>query len=365
MLKVIFYIVWFMNIICVITNCKSKILNIVSFLTLMFVFGGNTANADYAIYEREYYLIGGTFENGYELLTQMTLSIGLTYNQFLFLTGIVMYGIVFYVYSKYSKNYAVFYTIYFSVFLFYDIIQMRNYMCMVFLMLACNCLVANKRVKAFLIILIAAQFQMLAYIYLPLVFLDLEKKQTKRVYEIAVVLIFAACILIFINGNEIPFLDSIFSAVVGGDDSIKMYYLSNKVRLGFLLSFALQFMNVGLVYFANLIARKVDGLEDHKRKFLNVCFSINLYGFIAFPMVMINHNFYRIFRNLCVLDMIAAAIIFDVFARNGRYKLTGKNMKFVGYMICYCIVWAVGIMYKYSDFTQINTILTNNMFFRR
>ena len=361
MLEIIFYTVWILNILSVIFKIKSKILDVVSFFILIIIFGGNTMNSDYIIYEREYYIYNSEFEMGYEIISQIALRVGLNYNQFLFAIGIICYSIVLKIFTKYSSFYAVFYTIYFSVFMFYDIIQVRNFICMTFLVVALDLLIERKRLLSFAMILLAAQFQIIAYIYIPLCILDIHKKRTKYFYRNCVLLIFLFCVFIFIKGNNVPLLKQLITYMMG-EDSSKLYYLGNKVNYGFLVSYFLQFLNVILVYLCKQISKGKENLSKYKINFIECCCTINLYGFIAFPLVMVNHNFYRIFRNFCVFDIIIVGILFDGFGKEKKYKLSEKDISLLGYIFIFCILWRFLIMYKYSDFTQIETILNNNMF---
>ena len=50
------------------------------------------------------------------------------------------------------------------------------------------------------------------------------------------------------------------------------------------------------------------------------------------------------------------------FGKEKKYKLSEKDISLLGYIFIFCILWRFLIMYKYSDFTQIETILNNNMF---
>lgn len=363
MLEILFYSIWGCNIICCLKRVNSKIINIITFLLIIILFAGNTYNNDFYAYANAYeynYRID-EFEIGFRSLMIIFKSIGLTYNQFLLIIAIVGYGLIYKTVFKYTKNISTFIALYFAILFFYDINQIRNFLACSLLFYAITKLIEKKYALYIGIVVLASTIHSMFIIYVILVFIDWFLKKNKMNYRVYVTSILAFCILIFVNGNRIPGLNYVVKNIIGQESS-KWYYFSGQVHLGFLVSYILQFANMYLVSVSRKNVLKNYGIDNKYSRIMDICYWCCIFGFVSFPLLMIDHNFYRIFRNLNYLVYLATSISIFSFRVQGKGKYTKKNISNYVFLIIYSIVWFICMIYKYRTVSQIDLILHNNMF---
>ena len=280
-----------------------------------------------------------------------------SYNFFILIITLICYGILFYIWYKFQVSLHVFFALYFPILIFYDINQVRNFIMATLLTLAIVQLLREKKMSFFLIIVVASTIQSLALVYLVL--LLFSRKTWKRKVE-AVTILFLAIglsIVVFLNNKEIPFLYDIFTLIFGEQSDKLMYFKNNNMGWGFLLMYLMQMVSV----FALLISIKNLKRNHSSPQIINFSEGIltfNSIGFLAFPILMINLTFYRIFRNFSFVNYIVIAFTISSFQNKN------KNLKYLFYIaiiFLYSLIWKYGIIIKYGGESQVDIILKNNI----
>lgn len=366
MLSILFYIIWIANIIFCILRKRSKILTLISIIFTILLFAGNTGNGDYLIYYREYNLNGmESFQLGFSMLAKICLFFHLSYNGFLLVVCLICYGLVFRYLKEYTMNFSCFFSLYFTILIFYDINQVRNFIVACILTIAIIKLSKGRKKEYLFLIILACFFHVIAIIYIPFVLINPENTSFPYLYKLLLVLVLGFCLIIFFNGNEIPlltkFLKSFFEDT-GLED--KTVYFMKKMRFGFLLTFTMDFFNIMLVSISKKIMKNNNYFcKNKKYEFLtNTVYAFNLLTICSFPLQMINHNFYRIFRNLNIINYFIASMTIDSFTYKNKDLYTRAYFMYILILFLYSIFWMVSIMYKYqAGNTQILMILHNNV----
>jgi hypothetical protein len=122
-------------------------------------------------YDSGYYSIHG--EYGYLILNFLVKTLGLGYNSVFFLMALITSSCVFYAYKKYCNYYILAVLIYYTRFFFIrDMGQIRQGAACAILLLAIKH-IYEKNIKSFLlIVLIAGSFHSVAYVFIPIYFLN-------------------------------------------------------------------------------------------------------------------------------------------------------------------------------------------------
>jgi hypothetical protein len=245
---------------------------------------------------------------------------------------ILLYGLVI---KRYSYNYNYVLLLYLLYPMIIDSEHFRNFIAMTILLIAIKFL--EKRnfknsLKFLMLIFISASFHtvFLAYVFLLLLNVKNRKLLIRMVVSATIVL----TIITIINNNNIPFLDSLISIL---EYEKLVRYLSSKTNLGYLMPILLHVINIFLLFWSKrILLRKKDvpksmtyikskelnkGYYD-ETSFVDLIMWINIVGIIFFPLFIMNLQFYRLIRNLLILNYIVYSII--------SYKLKPKSLyKFI------------------------------------
>ena len=359
-MKSIYFSILLINAILAILNKKSKIIIGFSWLYTVVLFAGNTMNGDYIPYLKPYLSHDlSEFEIGYRAIGTIFSNAGIPYNFFVLFIVLVGYLILGSVWIKSKLNMHVFFALYYPILVFYDINQVRNFVLAVLLTSAIINLLNGKKIKYILEIILASTMQSLALVYMPLV--GMGKSINKRRKKIYIIIYFAIIIslLVFINGKKIPLLYDAFEIYFGKNSEKLRYFKADNMKWGFLLTYVLQIVNVGLMTLStnNL---KINRVSQEKYLFAKSIEQINYFGFLVFPLLLINLTFYRVFRNFSFLNYMVIAITIDSFYSSKKQKKQ-RYYIYLGAVLLYCIIWKYGIIIKYGGESQINMILNNNI----
>ncbi len=368
MLYYLYYSIWGLNGILAILNKKSKVIALFTAIFCWILMWGNTMNPDYygylIKYQNQATLIKS--EVGYSLLLKVGKILGLDYNTFLLCITLICFLIVFYTISKVTNNLNCFFALYFGFALSYDIVQIRNFIAMSIFIYAIPCLINNEKIKYILLILAAATIHTTALFYLLLVFIKVKPRRNSNLsYKISASIIWFLCVIIFLNGNKIPFLNY-YLEILTGDKRVD-YYLSSSTHLGFLITFGLQAINFGLVYISKqIIQYNYNNVEDNKLKtilkFVDLIYIVNIVGFFAYPLCMIDGTFYRLFRNFNILNFVLFSATIDSYRIHPKNNARISKIMFITIIVAGMALWYAREM---NDLTFIlHPILENNLLFK-
>lgn len=359
--------VWLLNIICVIRKKKSYIVEALTCLFVIILFCGNTSNGDYLAYSRRYYAGGlGDYEFGFSIVGNLCNSLGISYDWFKSLIYIPCLIALYVLCNRYIGELHGFILLYFSILIFYDIVQIRNFVAAVMLLIGISCLIDGKKTRYLIVILVAISFQSVALIYLPLVFVD-PKRVSQIKYGLVIAFVsMSLSIVVLLNGKQIPFLGEVLELITGSTE--KLFYLTTRINWGFLIPWGLHFLNIVLVlYSENLLRNGRIVLLEHQEKVLYWSKTTMYIGLLIFPFILVNLTFDRVYRNFNYLYYILAAITMkeirvSVYRDNRRWRI--KELLYFLFIIVYGLVWHYGTLYRYGTYpTEIQLILENNFFF--
>ncbi len=198
--------VFFINLlisVAIISICffkrNSKVMFVIAFLWMWFLFSFNYGNADYEMYRGLY---EGTvirdIEPGTRILMDFFNSLGFSYHGFLCVFGAIGLGLIAYTIYKRSKNISFVAALYLIFPFVLDAIQIRNFIAMALIIFGINFLITQKRLwwlKYAVINLIAVSFHSFALVcfaFIPLAFMN-----RKKIWLVTSILfIFESCLII-------------------------------------------------------------------------------------------------------------------------------------------------------------------------
>lgn len=355
-------------------HCK-----MIAFLTFLFfwtLFWGNTDNPDLMNYMYQYNNVLNTSsvntEIGYYFITKCFARLGFSYQWYIAIVTLICYGIIFNTIKNYTQNYNYVFLFYIIHLFIFDIIQIRNFMMMSILIFAVKYLVRNTtkdRIIYLLLICISATIHKTGIIY-SLAVLIKPSDSNKVIKNIAISSVILS-IITYINDGKIPILSNYLMSTFDG--VVQSTYLDVYVPVKYILCLILlQFVNFGILLLSKSIIHRIyDGfceenyklfehyhdklsILENKCKFVDVVFWMNVLAFAFIPLYMESINFYRLMRNLNLLNFIVMSIVSDYLKVNDI-----KKIKFNIIALLSVILWFI---YDLSlSFSHFQRIFENNL----
>lgn len=232
--------------------------------------------------------------------------------------------------KMWSSNVAILIVAYMATTFFMDGIQMRNFMALPFLYCGFCFLFSNLRYKKTLfalMILLAATIHSSFLGYLLFIVIPTESKYEKGRQRIIVVLSVLLCLLFYFGRSYLSYLNMFVSSV---DEDRAFSYNANNTNYGPFIPFFIQLFSVYML--SSFSKCKVIDSCDNKRihegsEVLRYCTWINILGLLFVPFSFIQLTFYRLVRNLLLLNV-------------GAYTLVYKcKIKFSIFILAYIALW--------------------------
>lgn len=366
MLTAIYVVTLTINVIFVFLNRNSNIVTALSTVVIGLIMAGNTQNPDSIAYmnmfsSRRFSL---TYEWGFKELTSLISSMGVSYNSYLLIIIVLCLALFFICYRKYIESWHFIIVGYMTFLMFYDTTQIRYFIAGSFVIVGISFLALKKRIAYAIMVVAGSLFHRSAILFLCYLFIKPGKSFSKKSVRWFLGIIVLLCVITFLNGNQIPFINTVVNMFLG--ESEKSVYFTTTTRLGFLYSFLCQFLNIYTAGISNNIIKKYD--KDQKHKDLSeVIYLITCVSCFALPLVMMNTNFTRYLRINNILILMLATIVFQVKKKETeKVKLVGFFNRIVTnfgafYVLVFLniITW---VLIK-GDSEMIDMILNNNLFF--
>lgn len=328
---------------------KSKGLSFCFLALCIITWGLNTYNGDYRAYERFYNeiisfenLIDSPIEAGFYVLCLIGKQIlGLSFQQFVFFIALITMIGLWIIVIHISKYPAMVMGLYFiSPFFPCDINQMRNTIAELFIILAMHIMINKGNLKKYIVLIfIATLFHISSIFYLlflPYWFFTNRKQ----------IVIFVLSVTAFTSAA--PRILSAISPRLAHKIGIYM------TRFG--LHFNLKSILLCLVILFNIFLIKRFARKCQNRNNAGIirnAYEMHLFSLISLPIiVMYNFNFYRIIRNLLVVDYYTYSVYLD-----DRNRINCD--KYVFLIAAMSFYWSAVNM-----ISQWNVILQNNLLFR-
>lgn len=214
-----------------------------------------------------------------------------------------------------------------------DVPQARNFLAMSLLTYGTVILSQENKwssIKYIILLLIATGFHSISIVYLPLVLIKYiidDKKRIKYFYIITIIIFFIVVVFS-------PIIEIVIEKMVHLDFNIAkkiLVYNSNRARYGFILFWSIQIINILLTKISfNLVSSSeyyIDKLNDNYNsyKYVRLIYYINIFMLLCFPLLKIQITFFRIVRNLFILNAMSYAIAIKVPVRSKK----ARRLKYV------------------------------------
>ncbi|MDK2934961.1 MAG: hypothetical protein PWP27_2771 [Clostridiales bacterium] len=377
----------FINSLFAFRKRHSKLLTIITLITILLFIGGAgpeyhsyNHSRDYINYEISYNNADftGFFERpeiGYTLLMKVGNLINLDFFSFrMVITAICLLLIYQMVIKRYVYNSNYILLMYMMYPMIIDSEHFRNFIAMTVFLFSIRFLEKNllkDKIKFLVLALIATSIHTAFIFYTPLIFVNVNDKN-RLVKGIAIGTIFLT-IVAFLNNNQVPFLQLILKFF---DDEKVIRYLNSKTNFGFLIPVVLHLISIIIVAWSrkivirkNLKANMIDKsnycIKDKKKirvtdvEIINLIFWINIIGILFFPLFMMSITFYRLAKNLLILNFIVYSIASSKLKRGSVYKLIFNFMVIVS-----VIVWLISdLIITTSPERVLIPFFTQNLFF--
>lgn len=365
---------------------SSKVITILTLLAILIFMAGagpeyatENRSMDYINYERRYDNImnvhlGYNIQFGYTIIQKIGVMLGLNFFWFRFVVIAICLGALYYfVIRRYSENANYVLSFYLMYPMIIDSEQLRNFIAMTIVLCSIGLLKKYDNLYRMIyvgLVAIAATFHTAFLLYIPLIFVRHHKKNKFTKFLVIVSILLMG--MMFLNNNQVPFANIIIGAV---DDRRVTRYLSSSTTLGFIMPLVLTLSSIILVYWAKKISDKElsfieyeksykNNLQGYAHKcllennFITLVFWINLLSSVFFPFFMITIQFYRLPRNLLILNIITYCIAQNKLKRESLHRLT-YNFTIVASMFMWLFI---DLVYTTTPDRVIIPFFLNNLF---
>lgn len=292
---------------------------LVLLMVLFYIAGTSKGILDYDTYERFYITGSSGIEIGYVLLEKIGIWVGLSFVQFRWVIYILSFLIAFQGIKRIGLNKNVAFSLY-AIFPFtYDVIQIRNLIALSLVIYAISYLSIKGivgKIKYVTLILIAGSIHTLALVYLILIITDLSTERSLR--RNGLLFVFCVSLGLALLMRISPTLSDGIAMLVFKSNAVKgSAYTARRLNWGFLLYWMMQ---LGYILTAWLLRKKdVEGQEGYGAWYNpENLFWLNLCIACTFPLCVININFYRIYRNLSLINYGMLALVDDSYSKTRR-----------------------------------------------
>ena len=312
---------------------SALLLGLMIFLVIL-----NKENPDYVNY-KWMYESGMQVESGWKYLEELAIGFGLQYDEFKSVVVAISFAILFYGLIKLEINENIVLAIYAFYPFAMDAIQIRNLLAMALLLYAYHFLVRSDNVGKCLfvgLVIIASTIQSVFPIYLVLLLVN-HKKPTSVRNKLIGILVCCSFIVLAVMKLEPGLVNHIGLLLFASRPDKVDYYVQNNVGFGFLI-----FGMVHALFTLSMhYCRKNNELISEKEKVLvNSIFWSDLLLLCTLPLLTIHIEFYRIYRNMCLLNYVALPILM-------RRRKTMNGMKGC---LCFVAAWAIYVMMDYFNY---------------
>lgn len=307
----LFYLICALNIIWGIKKKKSNALCFGALLIIFVLMTFNYYGPDIEVYVKTYELVGKApslssafdstyMEQGYVVLMFLANKMSLDFYAFRIVITLICLALFMSAikYFKVNPNFII--GLYMVHLFFFDTIQFRNFIVQFIILFAIRYLFRKSCFSMFKYIFcvaVAGSIHVVAWIYLSLLLVRFLNKQ--RTYN----RVLALSLLIFLSSILLrplfPQILNLISRVVNRGAG----YLSNSSRISYIIVMAFYLLSLMVLYsYRNKLLVKTK---------INEIIKIKIVIGLFLSLCIIDGSFYRIFRNLFLLDMIGMALLYN------------------------------------------------------
>ncbi len=298
---ILFYSVAVMNIIIGSMRKKNQLLVWIAFVLIFILMTYNFKGPDIGNYINGYInsLDGdaGFTEIGYKFLMRIANTLNLNFFSFRAIISVVCLILFHSTIKFYKSNENIIIGLYMILLFFMDTIQMRNFVVAIIVLFSTKYLIDKSNfsaLKYILCIIVATIFHSIAPIYLLL--LVCKYIRNRKVFYAMLVFSICSFIFFFISRGTLNSMLMFITKLLG----VKTEYSGSATRYGFIPVF--------LVYIFSMIMMHIyiSRINKNTKKYeiLNTIWNIYVVMSLLLPLLLINTNFYRIFRNISLLGLL-------------------------------------------------------------
>jgi len=283
------------------------------FLFLWILFGWNRGNVDYDNYVRGFSWAQGALrfnsEVGTQLLYKLFILLGLEYRHFLIFISLVGLLLINASIKTYTNNVAFVLSLYLIFPFIIDVVQSRGFLSMSIILYASRYIIEERKrgtLKYLILILLASSIHYSAIFYITL--LLIKRKNISSLTILASALTIAGLVVAFTN--LIPKLLLVFVPF----EKVS-HYLDNRLNWGILIAAVVYASNFILVYYSY---QKVKSIQEQTNsgdisqeagfRFVEAVYKINILLLLLFVLYVFNMVFFRLYRNILILNYISYSI---------------------------------------------------------
>lgn len=336
---------------------KSKIIATLLFLFMWILWGWNTWNGDYKMYENYYYDSIWIFKDsldyeiGYRYLNFVFSENKFEYKTFMIIFSFFVLYLIKKISFEYSRYPAMFAALYFIIFIM-EYVYNRTYLSHIIILYAVYSIIKNIRYKAiiYIVLVILASIihstAILALMFTPLVCFDNRIISVKKITIICLGLLLVSIFL----------FDIILTPLIGGSYLEKFNYY--KTDGGFTNIFFGHIILVGLVYYYfSYIIKKIELINSDKRIFILII-NFNLISLFYLPIYFHIPYFSRFVRLIFTIDLI---FLISTLQYLKFLNLVIKTRLISGFVLIYLIVLIMFI--KSTLYLTLIPLYKNNLIF--
>lgn len=358
---ILFYTVLGINLIYGVEKKRNKFVFFIA-LCLIFIFMTfNNAGRDIVPYMTAYKQIGEAaslkhaltityMDKGYALLMFFAHKFGFNFYAFRSVLMLICLTLLVSTIKYYKANPNLIIAIYMGYLFLFDTIQIRNFVAECIILFATRYLLGKRQsvLKYLLCICVATSVHLVSIIYSGFVLVRfIKKKSTYTNIVFCGILLF--CVGLFIRPQLGKIVDMV-SVLFGGRSA---GYQGSTSRFYPIFTAILYLYPI---YLMKRWQKTIDSVEVKKR----IDYIVRIKSILSILLIAcwLNNNYYRIFRNLCMLDAIGLALVYKYSKNNVVAKET--LFRLIGIFIC----WFGGDLFLNRDNAIVSSIFNNNILFQ-
>lgn len=327
------------------------------------LFGGNFYNPDYFAYKHVYdhigfyqveNLLGERFESGFIFLYQIGNKLGLSYQHFLGVLGVLCLLIIVFTVRQYTRRTFIVVGLYLIYPFFMDVVQIRNFVAMVIFFAG----IRFYRVKNVTDILYSIGFILLATSIHKTMILFLVFILLRRLLSLEKWLKLGAIVAVVgtLMTNIIPSLLLMFFP----NDLLETYLGNRNITFANAIFIVVSQLALMWISHFNYKLARSDSKLFHYKEILETIFFLNIILLFLYPLFTVNTNIIRFARNISLFTYLGSAIV----SKEGHIAIWGQRLLSNVILFTTTVaLWYVNI-YHLLHIPVWRTVLENNIFWK-
>lgn len=282
---------------------------------MIVLMGGRTTGPDWEVYEHIYRIDLFTKDIGFGYFILLCKKLGFTLYQTRLFIAFVGITLIYITARKFLDRRYIkwFYLFYFICPYFLDSIQLRNFLGMSIFIFATPLLLENNlknSIKFLLLIIVAGLMQKTCFIYIFCVFI--KKIDRIKFLKYVGTLMLVASVLVGVNKSIVAGIGNMLLSLISDSLEGVASFLTISTNYGWIIPWSETALSIMSIWLINKYVSFSINIDTRDKKIVEITYLMNLATIAVFPLYVLSTNFFRIGRNLQVLNVI----VFCVFLKN-------------------------------------------------